>query len=198
MDLKRGLPGFLAAMLCLSVMSAHAGEVRPMTGGVLIDGYDFLRDVGPKGSILYDAAKNEFRGKYVGLKMPAGRRAIFAWLHDTVNQKSRYLGPVGWLKLGTAGTNKGSFRIALPGEFAGGNFGGYELIGFSSEPTDSYDGGKVVKKPDGPSGSLTLPSLKPAYYLFAALPGANTERIFCGHGQDFAYVGNLEGQLCYD
>ncbi len=189
---------FISATACLLAVNAHAQEVLPMTGGVLIDGYDFGKDVGPKGSIVYDGRANEFRGQYVGLKMPSGRRAIFAWLHDTVNQKIRYLGAVGWLKLGTSGTNKGSFRIKVPPEFKGGKFGSYELIGFSSEATDSFDGKKVLRKPKGPSGSQTLPSLRPAYYLFSALPGADTELIFCGHGQDFAYAKALDRQTCYD
>ena len=87
--------------------TAQAKEVAPMYGGVIIDGYDFAKDIGPKGTIAYDAATNEFVGSYNGLKMPAGRRAIFAWVHDTVNQRTEYVGPVGWLKTSTGGKNKG-------------------------------------------------------------------------------------------
>ena len=74
---------FAAAACWLLAAPAAAQEIKPMFGGALIDGYDFARDVGPKGSIVYDGKRNLFRGKYVGLKMPAGRRAIFAWAHDT-------------------------------------------------------------------------------------------------------------------
>ena len=70
-------------------------KVQPMYGSLLIDGYDFKNDVGPKGTIIYDAEKNEFRGTYIGLKMPKGRKSIFAWVHDTVNQKSEYIGVAG-------------------------------------------------------------------------------------------------------
>ena len=77
--------------------AAQSEEVEPMYGSSLIDGYDFRKDVGPKGSIFYVKTQNRFRGKYVGLKMPAGRRAIFAWAYDTVNQRALYLGAVGWL-----------------------------------------------------------------------------------------------------
>jgi hypothetical protein len=187
-----------AAVLWLIAAAAAAQEVHPMFGGNLIDGYNFSQDVGPKGSVVYDPKKNEFRGKYVGLKMPAGRRAIFAWAHDTVNQKILYLGPIGWLKLGTSGKNKGTFRIKGPRRFKGGNFGSYEIIGFSSERTDSFDGKKVIWPPASPSGSQTLPGLKPAYYLFARLPGADTNLVYCGHGQDFAYAKDLDKQTCYD
>ncbi len=61
-----------AAMLATGV---HAQQVRPMIGGVLIDGYDFGKDIGPKGTISYDKSKNEFKGTYAGLRMPPGRRA---------------------------------------------------------------------------------------------------------------------------
>ena len=169
-----------------------------MFGGVIIDGYDYAKDIGPKGSIAYDESTNKFAGAYNGLKMPEGRRAVFAWLHDTVNQKSEYIGPVGWLKKGAAGKDKGRFSIDVPDQFKGGNFGSYEIIGFTSEKTSYYDGENVVTKPSEPSGSDILKSLKPAYYLFAALPGADTQLNYCGHGQDFFYAKAPEKQLCYD
>jgi len=59
-------------------------------------------DIGPKGSISFDSDAGEFVGTYNGLKMPPGRRAIFAWVHDTVNQQWEYVDPVGWLKGDTA------------------------------------------------------------------------------------------------
>lgn len=187
-----------AAVMMVFGMAAQAQSVQPMYGGVLIDGYDFGKDIGPKGSIVYSKDKNEFSGYYTGLKMPPGRRAIFAWVHDTVNQRSRYLGAVGWLKEGTAGTNKGRFKIKVPKEFRGGKFGSYEIIGFTAEPTKYISGTKVVTRPKEPSGSKSLPSLKPAYYLFAKLPGADTNLHYCGHGQDFSYAKAPEKQFCYD
>ena len=45
---------------------------------------------------------------------------------------------------------------------------------------------------------MTLPKLKPAFYLFAKLPGADTELHYCGHGQDFFYAKAPEKQFCYD
>ena len=130
----------LGAVLLLSFgsFSANAKEVVPMLGGVLIDGYDFGTDIGPKGSAAFDNGK--FTGAYNGLKMPEGRKAIFAWLHDTVNQTSEYIGPVGWLKNGTAGKDKGRFSIDLPAKYANGDFGSYEIIGFSSETTAYING----------------------------------------------------------
>lgn len=191
------------AVLMLSFLAVQATEnaaenVEPMFGGVLIDGYNFGKDIGPKGTIIYHKNANEFTGTYNGLKMPAGKRAIFAWVHDTVNQNSTYIGPVGWLKKGTGGRNKGKFRIKLPSRFRGGNFGSNEIIGFTAEKTSRLKGTKVVSRPSEPSGSKTLPSLKPAFYLFAKLPGADTQLHYCGHGQDFFYAKALDKQFCYD
>ena len=187
----------LAALASLSAGGVNAQQVQPMLGGVLIDGYDFAKDIGPKGTIAYDKKKNQFTGSYNGLKMPPGRRAIFAWLHDTVNQKSRYIGPVGWLKR-TGGKNKGRFTLEVPDEFKGGDFGSYEIVAFTSEKTNYLKGNKVVTLPKEPSGSSIQKTLKPAYYLFAALPGADTELRYCGHGQDFFYAKAPDRQLYYD
>ena len=190
--------GAAAAFVALST-GVPAKEVDPMYGGLLIDGYDFKADIGPKGSIAFDESTGEFVGSYTGLKMPPGRRAIFAWLHDTVNQKSEYIGPVGWLKNDTSGKNKGRFRVAVPEKYRGGRFGSNEIIGFTSEKTSFIDGsGNAVETPSEPSGSDILPALKPAFYLFAALPGASTELHYCGHGQDFFYAKAPEKQTCYD
>lgn len=190
-----------ALVVAMALFSAvvSAKEVSPMLGGLLIDGYDFKNDIGPKGSIAFDEKTGEFKGSYTGLKMPKGRRAMFAWVHDTVNQKSEYIGPVGWLKNDTSGKNKGRFKIAVPSKFSNGKFGTNEIIGFTSEKTGFIgEGNKVATKPTEPSGSDIQKSLKPAFYLFAALPGADTELHYCGHGQDFFYAKAPEKQICYD
>ena len=189
----------LGAVLLLTFGSftANAKEVVPMLGGVLIDGYDFGTDIGPKGSAAFDNGK--VTGAYNGLKMPEGRKAIFAWLHDTVNQTSEYIGPVGWLKNGTAGKDKGRFSIDLPAKYANGDFGSYEIIGFSSETTAYINGqGEAATIPSEPRGSDVQKELKPAFYLYAALPGADTDLHYCGHGQDFFYAKAPETQVCYD
>ena len=134
----------LAAVVCCIAWAVQSQEskdlqVRPMYGGFFIDGYDRQNDNSPRGTIVYDKAANEFRGTYKGLKMPKGRRAIFAWLHDTVNQKSEYLGPVGWLRVDTGGKKRGSFRIKVSDKYKGGNFGSYEIIGFTAEKTSSLE-----------------------------------------------------------
>ena len=189
----------VAFALVVLTTAASAKEVVPLLGGLLIDGYDFQTDIGPKGSIAFDEKTGEFIGAYNALKMPPGRRAIFAWVHDTVNQKSEYIGPVGWLKNDTAGKNKGRFKVAVPDKFKSGDFGSYEIIGFTSEKTGSLDGNmKVLQKPTEPSGSDIQKALKPAFYLFAALPGADTQLHYCGHGQDFFYAKAPEKQVCYD
>ncbi len=197
---RLSLLGTVAVLVGLTTFaSAAEKEVAPMFGGVLIDGYDFKADIGPKGSIAFDAATGQFVGSYNGLKMPKGRRAMFAWVHDTVNQQWEYIGPVGWLKKGAAGKDKGRFKIAVPAKFKSGDFGSYEIIGFTSEKTSLIaSGNEVVTAPSEPSGSDIQKSLKPAYYLFAALPGADTDLHYCGHGQDFFYAKAPDKQSCYD
>ena len=188
----------LVALGCLALSAAHAQGVQPMIGGVLIDGYDFGKDIGPKGTIAYNPNKNTFKGSYNGLKMPPGRRAIFAWVHDTVNQRTKFIGPVGWLRVGTAGKNKGRFSFKAPAEFKGGNFGSYEIIAFSAEKTSYLKGTKMVTRPSSPAGSDIQKAHKPAFYLFAKLPGADTTLRYCGHGQDFTYAKAPDKQTCYD
>jgi len=198
MKIKFSFMTVFALALVLPFQALQAKEVVPMLGGLLIDGYDFGKDIGPKGSIAYDEEKNQFTGSYNALKMPAGRLAIFAWLHDTKTQQSRYIGPVGQLKTATAGKNKGRFEIQVPDEFKGGKFGDYEIIGFSSEKTGFIEDGKAVTVPKEPAGSDRQAALKPAFYLFAALPGADTQLHYCGHGQDFFYAKAPDKQVCYD
>ena len=188
----------LGALGCMLWAGSAWGQVTPMFGGMLIDGYDFRKDTGPKGSLAFNKDKGEFHGSYTGLKMPPGRSAVFAWLHDTVNQRSKYLGPVGLLKTGTAGKNKGRFVIKVPPEFRNGNFGSYEILGFSAEQTEFIDGHTVKQRPSEPSGSKMQTALKPAFYLFGALPGARTVLRYCGHGQDFTYAAAPDKQTCYD
>ena len=195
---KLSFLGTVVALMALAV-GVPAKEVVPLMGGVIIDGYDFGKDIGPKGSIAFDEKKGQFVGKYNALKLPKGRHAIFAWVHDTVNQTSEYLGPVGLLKEGTAGKRKGKFRISVPDKYRSGNFGSNEIIGFTAEKSEFLDAkGNVMTTPTEPSGSALQKAHKPAYYLFAALPGADTELGYCGHGQDFFYAKAPEKQVCYD
>ncbi len=201
--MRRRLPLLLAMIgfLVLAGTVVHAEKsVSPMYGGVIIDGYDFGKDAGPKGSIGYDPNTNQFNGFYSGLKMPSGRRAIFAWLHDTVNQKTTYLGAVGWLDRAAGGKQKRSFTLNAPPQYKGGKFGTYEIIAFSSEATSRIDKAQVVESPTKPNGSDIAAFPNPAFYLFAALPGADTELHYCGHGQDFFYAhkDGLAKQTCYD
>ena len=152
---RLSLLGMAAVLVGLTTFAAAAEkQVVPMLGGVIIDGYDFKADIGPKGSIAFDTEAGQFVGAYNGLKMPKGRRAMFAWVHDTVNQQWEYLGPVGWSKNDTAGKNKGRFKIAVPEKFKGGDFGSYEIIGFTSEQTSRIaSGNEVTEAPSEPSGS---------------------------------------------
>ncbi len=193
-----GLAVMLASAVMLAAGSGLAQPVGPMYGGTLIDGYDFGKDTGPKGSLAFNKETGEFKGSYTGLKMPPGRRAIFAWLHDTVNQRSELIGPVGWLKKGTGGKNKGRFTIKVPGKYRNGQFGDFEILAFTAEKTGFLNGKKVVQYPTEPSGSNIQKELKPAFYLFGALPGADTETHYCGHGQDFFIVKAPGKQTCYD
>lgn len=188
----------LMVVAVLSVATAWGQGVQPMFGSPLLPGYDFATDNGPKGSVVYDPLRNEFRGYYVGLRLPAGRRALFAWAYDTARQKARLLGPVGLLNPGARGQTPQRFVIRLPATFNAGRFGHYELMGFSAEKTGHIAGGVVVTSPDTPSGIDGNPRGSPAFYLFSALPGADTQMHFCGHGRDFFYARALEKQVCYD
>ena len=98
----------------------------------------------------------------------------------------------------TGGKKKGRFTIKVPGEFKGGNFGSYEIIAFTSEKTNFIKGNRALTKPKAPAGSDIQKSFKPAFYLFAALPGADTEQHYCGHGQDFFFAKAPNKQTCYD
>ncbi len=173
-------------------------KVEPMFGAVLLEGYDNAKDPLPTGSVLYDPVKNEFHGLYQGLKAPKGRRALFAWLHDTVNQRVFYMGPVGWLKKGSTLQSPGTFVVPAPKRFKNGRFESYEIFAISAESTQYIEGNRVVTTPKEPAGSDLIFQLKPAYYLFAKLPGADTNLHFCGHGQQMFYAKDLDKQFCYD
>jgi len=188
--------GIFACLIWFGVAQAEP-SYTPMSGSNLIAGYNGKVDGGAKGRYRIDFEKGIISGGYKGLKMVDGRRAIFAWVHDTVNQKSELLGGVRILSDKNA---SGSFKFALPEKFKGGDFGTYEIIGFTSESDDmlkkngkTYD---VVTTPTEPAGTKKIPS--PAFYLFAALPGAETTQYFCGHGKDFFYAAAPDKQTCYD
>ncbi len=193
--MKHGLRFLLMLGLAVAVSATARAETsfHPLLGSNLIEGYDFDTDSGAKGRFRYDAEKNVISGGYKGLKMPGGRRADCAWIHDTVNQKSAYLGAFGWLGSGSSD----SFSFHLPAKYKGGNWGTYEVIGFTSEKTGFIGkGNKVAQKPDSPSGTDSV--MPPAFYLFGALPGAKTEQHCCGHGKDFFYANAPDKQICYD
>ena len=169
----------------------------PMTGSNLIQGYNTKTDAGAKGRYKVDLDKGVISGGFKGLKAVEGRTAVMAWVHDTVNQKSELIGGV---KIISAKNASGKFKIALPEKYKSGDFGSYEILGFTYEEdgTLEKDGKafKVVNAPAEPSGTKKVPS--PAFYLFGALPGADTEQHFCGHGKDFFYAKAPETQTCYD
>ena len=48
--------GVTFALVVLAT-GASAKEVVPLLGGLLIDGYDFQNDIGPKGCIAFDEEK---------------------------------------------------------------------------------------------------------------------------------------------
>ncbi len=189
--------GRLCLALGLILAFAAVGQAdtpyNPLLGSNLIEGYDYGTDSGAKGRFRFDPNQNVITGGYKGLKMRKGHKAVFAWIHDTVNQKSAYLGPVGWLDA----DGSGSFSVELPAQYKGGKWGSYEVLGFTSEKTSSIkNGNEVAQKAAEPAGTESVPS--PAFYLFGALPGAETEQHYCGHGNDFFYANAPEKQTCYD
>lgn len=88
----------------------------------------------------------------------------------------------------TIGKTKGEFTLPLPASVKGGRFQPYELLAFSAE---------AAAAPSFPSGSKIQASQRPAFYLYAPLPGAAIPSVYCGHGQDFTFTSNLE-HTCFD
>lgn len=163
--------------------------MRELLGSWVIDGYDFeAGDRSPRGTIAYVPDGNAFRGTYVGLKLPKERPELHAWLYNTQTKKARHLGRVAY-KAGTLGKSKAQFVLALPDAVKGGRFDGWEIVGFTAESRGT--------KPSEPGGSKIQPTLKPAFYLYAPLPGANVPAIYCGHGMDFSFTSN-QAHTCFD
>lgn len=171
------------------VERAGAQEVRELLGSWVIDGYTFKPgDRSPRGTIAYDADANAFRGTYVGVKLPNDRPELHAWLYNTRTKKAQYVGAIPYTS-STIGKSKGAFTLRLPMEFKGGKFQGWELIAFSAEARGA--------KPKEPSGSSIQENQKPAFYLYAPLPGASVPSVYCGHGQDFSFTSNQD-HTCFD
>jgi hypothetical protein len=169
--------------------SGEAQEVRELLGSWINDGYTFQPgDRSPRGTIAYDARSNTFRGTYVGLKLPSELPELHVWLYNTQTRKARYLGKVPY-RTGTVGKSKVEFALALPPQFKGGKFQGWELVAFSAEARGAA--------PAAPSGSALTKEQKPAFYLYAPLPGASVPSIYCGHGQDFSFTSNQD-HTCFD
>ena len=182
------LGGALAVVIALVPATAPA-QVAELQGSWVIDGYRFdPGDRSPRGTIAYDREANVFTGTYVGLKLPGDRPELHAWLYDTRSKHAAHLGRIAF-KPNTVGKNKASFQVPLPAAFHGGKFGPYEIVAFSAEARGA--------KPAAPSGSKILPALKPAFYLYAPLPGAGIPQIYCGHGQDFSFTSNQD-HTCFD
>lgn len=181
---------FVAALaLGVAAGSGEAQEIRELLGSWVVDGYTFKPgDRSPRGTIAYHADVNTFRGTYVGVKLPTERPELHAWLYNTQTKKAQHLGKVPY-KTGTVGKSKGDFTLALPAQFKGGKFQGWELVAFSAEARGVT--------PTAPSGSAIQKEQKPAFYLYASLPGASVPGVYCGHGQDFTFTSNQE-HTCFD
>ena len=179
----------LGLVILLAFALPASAQVTELQGSWVIDGYRFdPGDRSPRGTIAYDREANVFRGTYVGLKLPADRPELHAWLYDTRAKQAQHLGRIPY-KAGTVGKNKGAFDVALPAAFHGGKFGAFEVVAFTAEARGA--------KPATPGGSKILPALKPAFYLYAPLPGASIPQIYCGHGQDFSFTSN-QAHTCFD
>jgi len=176
----------LGVLLSSSIAAAQVVELQ---GAWLIDGYTFQPgDRSPRGTIAYDGPGGSFAGTYVGLKLPADRPELHAWLYDTRSKKARHIGRVDY-KPGTLGKDKGAFKIPLPADVKGGKFEPYELVAFSAEAAGA--------QPSHPSGSKIQAAQRPAFYLYAPLPGSTIPGIYCGHGQDFSFTSD-PAHTCFD
>jgi len=179
----------LWSVVVLALVGPAHAQVTELQGSWIIDGYTFdPGDRSPRGTIAYDRATNAFNGTYVGLKLPPARPELHAWLYDTRSKQAVHLGKVPY-QADTIGKSKGGFKLALPARFKDGRFDRYEVVAFSAEAKGA--------KPAAPSGSTIQPALKPAFYLYAPLPGASVPQIYCGHGQDFSYTSNQD-HTCFD
>jgi hypothetical protein len=180
---------FLAVFVALVSAAPVVAQVVELQGAWLIDGYTFEPgDRSPRGTIAYNAESNSFSGTYVGVKLPADRPELHAWLYDTNGRKALHLGRVDF-KSGTIGKDKGTFNLGLPASVKNGKFTPYEVIAFSAEV--------AWAKPSFPSGSKIQPAQRPAFYLYAPLPGSHVPSVYCGHGQDFSFTSNAE-HTCFD
>ena len=189
--MRRPLTGSVVVAVLGGFLSAApvAAQIAELQGSWLIDGYTFQPgDRSPRGTIAYDAEGNSFSGTYVGLKLPPDRPELHVWLYDTRSKKALHLGRADY-KPGTIGKDKGTFRLALPAAVKDGSFKPYELVAFSAEI-----GGA---RPSFPSGSKIQVSQRPAFYLYAPLPGSPIPSVYCGHGQDFSFTSNQE-HTCFD
>jgi hypothetical protein len=127
-------------LLVLALAVPAEAQVSELQGSWLIDGYRFdPGDRSPRGTIAYDRDANVFRGTYVGLKLPAERPELHAWLYDTRSKQAEHLGRVPY-KPATVGKNKAAFDVALPAAFQGGKFGTYEVVAFSAEAKGAEPG----------------------------------------------------------
>ena len=189
--MRRPIPvaGFIAALAVLLSASAAPAQIVELQGAWLIDGYTFQPgDRSPRGTIAYDAESRVFTGTYVGLKLPPDRPELHAWLYDTRSKKAVHLGRATY-KPGTIGKDKGAFKVGLPAEVKSGTFQPYEIVAFSAEAARAA--------PSYPSGSKIQAAQRPAFYLYARLPGSSVPGVYCGHGQDFSYTSNGD-HTCFD
>ena len=92
-------------------------------------------------------------------------------------------------KRGTLGKDKRAFKVPLPADVKGGKFEPYELVAFSAEAAGA--------QPSHPSGSKIQAAQRPAFYLYAPLPGSTIPGIYCGHGQDFSFTSD-PAHTCFD
>ena len=105
------------SLICLAILitavwswgsSSCESRVIELKGSWLVDGYDVRDgDRSPQGTLYYDAAKNEFIGTYVGLKLPTDRQELHVWLYDTVNKNRCIWERFPYLP-GTTGKTKGN------------------------------------------------------------------------------------------
>jgi hypothetical protein len=184
-----GFSVFATALGVLLCMESAGAQVIELQGAWLIDGYTFQPgDRSPRGTIVYDREAHSFRGTYVGLKLPAERPELHAWLYDTRSKKALHLGR-GDYKPDTVGKDKGTFTLTVPASVKKGSFRPYEIVAFSAEAAGA--------RPSYPSGSTIQPAQRPAFYLYAPLPGSSIASVYCGHGQDFSFTSNQE-HTCFD
>jgi hypothetical protein len=96
-----------------------------------------------------------FGGTYVGVKLPAERPALHAWLYDTRSKQAAHLGRMPY-RTSTVGKTKAEFEVAAPAAVQGGKFGAYEVMPLSGVRRGGQGATRREAAPVGPDHQVVV------------------------------------------